>query len=80
HTYRMGGVSCLAGDYKESYAFERPLETGDRLVFWDMMHYTMVKTTTFNGVRHPSICIWHEDDRLEVARDFGYDDFKKRLS
>lgn len=78
--YRMGGVSCLAGDYKEGYTFTSPLEPGDQIVFWDMIHYTMVKTTTFNGVRHPDICIWKEDGELEVVKAFGYEDFKGRLS
>lgn len=80
HHYQIGGVSCLAGDYKAPYAFERPLQPGDRLVFWDMIHYTMVKTTTFNGVRHPSICIWRPGNRLEVVREFGYSDFRDRLA
>lgn len=78
--YRIGGVSCLAGDYMAEYSFERPLQIGDRLVFDDMIHYTMVKTTTFNGVRLPSICIHQTDGQLEVVRSFGYEDFKSRLS
>lgn len=78
-TYRLGGVSCLAGDFLEAYSFEQPLQPGDRLVFRDMIHYTMVKTTTFNGVKHPSICLWTEAGRLEVVRTFGYEDFKNRL-
>lgn len=78
--YRLGGVSCLAGDYLAEYSFERPVEVGDRLVFEDMIHYTMVKTTTFNGVKHPDICIWRTDGELEVVRRFGYEDFKRRLS
>lgn len=79
-TYRLGGVSCLAGDYLSEYSFEKPLQAGDRLVFLDMIHYTMVKTTTFNGVRHPAICLLHENGELEVVRRFGYEDFKNRLS
>lgn len=79
-TYRIGGVSCLAGDYMEAYSFDKELQVGDLVIFKDMIHYTMVKTTTFNGVKHPSICIWHEDDTLEVVREFGYEDFKRRLS
>lgn len=79
-SYRIGGVSCLAGDYMTEYAFDQELKAGDRLVFWDMMHYTMVKTTMFNGVAHPSIAIWHEDDRLEMIRRFDYEDYKSRLS
>ena len=79
-SYRLGGVSCLAGDFMEAYSFDQPLQIGDRLVFLDMMHYTMVKTTTFNGVKHPSICIWHRNNLLEVVREFGYKDYKNRLS
>ena len=79
-TYRLGGCSCLAGDYLEEYAFDQPLRTGDQLILLDMMHYTMVKTTTFNGVRHPAICLWREDQQLEVVRRFRYADFKNRLS
>jgi carboxynorspermidine decarboxylase len=78
--YRIGGVSCLAGDFMAEYAFERELQPGDRLVFWDMMHYTMVKTTMFNGVRHPHIVLCHEDGRLETVRVFDYEDYKNRLA
>jgi carboxynorspermidine decarboxylase len=79
-TYRLGGSSCLAGDFMSEYSFDQELQVGDRLVLWDMIHYTMVKTTTFNGVRHPDICIWHEDDTLEVVKKFQYEDFRNRLS
>ncbi|PHN05965.1 carboxynorspermidine decarboxylase [Flavilitoribacter nigricans] len=79
-TYRIGGVSCLAGDYMEAYSFEKPLEIGDRMVFEDMIHYTMVKTTTFNGVKHPNICILQEDGELEIVKTFDHQDFKNRLS
>ncbi len=78
--YRIGGVSCLAGDYMSEYSFEHAPKIGDRIIFEDMIHYTMVKTTTFNGVKHPAICIWHEDDTLEIVREFGYEDYKNRLS
>ena len=78
--YRLGGVSCLSGDFLEAYAFDKPLKVGQKIVLEDMIHYTMVKTSTFNGVKHPSICIWHEDGTLEVVRNFGYEDFKRRLS
>lgn len=78
--YRIGGVSCLAGDFMEAYSFDQPLNIGDTLVFEDMIHYTMVKTTTFNGVKHPSICLLHGDGQLEQVRVFGYEDFKSRLS
>jgi carboxynorspermidine decarboxylase len=81
HTYRLGGQSCLAGDVIGDYSFAQPLEIGRRLVFEDMAYYTMVKTTTFNGVRLPSIAIWNStSDALKVVRDFGYEDFKERLS
>lgn len=81
HTYRLGGQTCLAGDVIGDYSFPAPLQVGQRLVFEDMAHYTMVKTTTFNGIRLPSIAIWNsETDALRVVREFGYDEFKRRLS
>jgi carboxynorspermidine decarboxylase len=81
HTYRLGGQSCLAGDVIGDYSFAQPLEIGQRLVFEDMAYYTMVKTTTFNGVRLPSIAIWNSNsDTIRVVRDFAYEDFKGRLS
>ncbi|HEX2651458.1 MAG TPA: carboxynorspermidine decarboxylase [Burkholderiales bacterium] len=81
HTYRLGGQSCLAGDVIGDYSFAEPLRIGQRLVFEDMAYYSMVKTTTFNGVRLPSIAIWNSrSDALKVVRDFGYADFKGRLS
>lgn len=81
HTYRLGGPSCLAGDVIGDWSFERPLRPGDRLAFEDMAHYTMVKTTTFNGIRHPSICTYEpETGELKVVRTFGYEDFRGRLS
>ena len=79
-TYRIGGVSCLSGDYMKEYSFDYELKVGDRLVFADMIHYTMVKTSTFNGVRHPAICLWTEKEELEVVREFGYEDYRDRLS
>lgn len=80
HLYRLGGPTCLAGDVIGDFAFPRPLVTGDVLVFDDMAHYTMVKTTTFNGVKHPPIVLQHEDGSLETIREFGYADFRDRLS
>ncbi len=80
YRYRLGGVSCLSGDFMEEYAFEAPLRIGQKIVFEDMIHYTMVKTTMFNGVTHPSIAIWREDGRLDIVRRFNYRDYKKRLS
>jgi carboxynorspermidine decarboxylase len=80
NVYRLGGVSCLSGDFMEEYAFEKPLKVGQKIVFEDMIHYTMVKTTTFNGVTHPAIAIWRRDGKLDVVRKFGYSDYKRRLS
>jgi carboxynorspermidine decarboxylase len=81
HTYRLGGLSCLAGDVVGDYSFPEPLKIGDRLNFLDMAHYTMVKNTTFNGVRLPDIVIYDPSgDRAELVREFGYEDFKNRLS
>ncbi|UJF25045.1 carboxynorspermidine decarboxylase [Suttonella sp. R2A3] len=81
HTYRIGGLTCLAGDVIGDYSFDEPLTVGQRLMFMDMSHYTMVKTNTFNGVKLPSIVVWDSrDDSLKVVREFGYDDFKMRLS
>jgi carboxynorspermidine decarboxylase len=78
--YRLGGMTCLAGDVIGDYSFDRELQVGDQVIFEDMIHYTMVKTTMFNGVQHPSIAIQHEDGRVEVVRRFGYEDYEKRLS
>jgi len=81
HTYRLGGLSCLAGDVMGDYSFDHALKVGERLVFDDMSHYTMVKTTTFNGVRLPAIAIWNsQTDELRVVREFGFEDFRNRLS
>lgn len=79
-TYRLGGPTCLAGDVAGDFSFHRELKVGDTLVFDDMAHYTMVKTTTFNGVKHPAIALQHEDGRVEVVREFAYEDFRDRLS
>lgn len=81
HVYRLGGQTCLAGDVIGDYSFPEPLRIGERLVFEDMAIYTMVKTTTFNGIGLPAIAIWNsQTDALRVVRTFGYEDFKCRLS
>jgi carboxynorspermidine decarboxylase len=81
HSYRLGGQTCLAGDVIGDYAFAAPLQIGQRLLFADMAHYTMVKTNTFNGVPLPAIAIWNsETDALRIVREFGYEDFRNRLS
>ncbi len=79
-TYRMGGNSCLSGDFYGSWSFDGPLSLGDKIVFQDMIHYTMVKTTMFNGVSHPNIGIWTVDDKFKLIRSFGYEDYKNRMS
>ena len=78
--YRMGGNSCLSGDFMGDWSFVNELKPGDRIIFWDMIHYTMVKTTTFNGVQHPSIGIWTMDNKFRLIKKFGYGDYKNRLS
>ncbi len=81
HGYKLGGTSCLAGDVVGEYSFAEPLRIGQKLVFTDMAHYTMVKTTTFNGVPHPDIATYDPaTDELRVVRRFGYEDFRDRLS
>ncbi len=78
YTVRLAGLSCLAGDVIGDYSFDAPLRPGDRLVFEDMAHYTMVKTTFFNGVRHPAIAVQRGED-IEIVREFNYQDYKNRL-
>lgn len=78
--YRIGGVSCLSGDYMEAYSFDEELQVGQRLVLEDMIHYTMVKTSMFNGVKHPDIALWRKDGTPELVRRFGYEDYRNRLS
>ena len=80
HTYRLAGNTCLAGDIMGDYSFDVPLKVGDKVVFQDQMHYTMVKATTFNGIKLPSIAIEKEDGSIEILREFGYEDFKRRRS
>lgn len=81
HSYRLGGMTCLAGDVIGDYSFDQPLQPGQRLMFDDMSHYTMVKTSTFNGIALPAIAIWNSvTDELRIVRRFGYEDFKTRLS
>lgn len=80
YTYRLSSVTCLAGDVIGDYSFEREFHVGDRLVFEDMAIYSMVKNNTFNGIPLPSIAVLHEDGRTEFIKQFGYEDFKGRLS
>jgi carboxynorspermidine decarboxylase len=80
YTYRLAGNTCLAGDIMGDYSFDEPLNIGDTIIFEDQMHYTMVKATTFNGVPLPSIAIEKESGEIELLREFGYEEFKNRLS
>ncbi len=77
--YRLGGNSCLSGDYMGSWRFTQPLSVGDRVVFEDMIHYTTVKTNMFNGISHPSIAMLHEDGTLEMYKIFRYEDYRDRM-
>lgn len=79
-SYRLGGNSCLSGDVMGEWSFDSELKPGDRLIFQDMIHYTMVKTTTFNGVHHPSIGLWTKEGKFRLIKEFGYEDYKNRLS
>ena len=80
YTYRLGGNSCLAGDVIGDYSFDAPLERGQKLIFEDMIHYTFVKNTTFNGIRLPALAILRKNGQFEVVRRFDYCDYKHRLS
>ena len=80
NTYRLGGNTCLAGDIIGDYSFEEPLKVGDRLVFCDMAHYSMVKNNTFNGLNLPTIALYNEKEGIKIVKRFGYEDFKSRLS
>jgi carboxynorspermidine decarboxylase len=80
HTYRLSSATCLAGDVIGDYSFEEPLQKGDRLLFCDMSHYSMVKNNTFNGINLPSIVLYSRNGGIQVVRTFGYEDFKVRLS
>lgn len=79
-TYRMGGNSCLSGDYVGSWSFDHELQIGERIVFMDMIHYTTVKTTMFNGVSHPSLYLWTKEGQPVLLRKFGYEDYKNRMA
>ena len=80
YTYRLGGNTCLAGDIIGDYSFDKPLESGDKLIFCDMAIYSMVKNNTFNGIKLPSIAVLKENGEIKIIREFGYNDFKMRLS
>ena len=77
--YRLGGCSCLSGDYMGAWIFDHELQVGENIIFEDMIHYTTVKTNTFNGVSHPDIAMLHSDGRLEILRHFSYEDYRDRM-
>ncbi len=79
HIYRLGGNSCLSGDYMGSWQFDHELLVGEEIVFEDMIHYTTVKTNTFNGITHPAIGMLRSDGKLVILRQFGYEDYKNRM-
>ena len=79
YLYRLGGNSCLSGDFMGTWRFPQPLSIGDEIIFEDMIHYTTVKTTTFNGVHHPSIAMLRMDGRLEMLRQYTYEDYRNRM-
>lgn len=78
-TYRMGGNSCLSGDFVGEWSFDEPLLAGDKIIFEDMIHYTMVKTNMFNGIKHPSIAMWTRHGYLDIYRQFSYEDYLNRM-
>ena len=80
NTYRLGGNSCLSGDFMGSWRFDHPLKIGEKLIFEDMIHYTTVKTNMFNGITHPSISMLKSDGKLQKMRVFGYSDYKNRMN
>ena len=79
HEYRLGGCSCLSGDYMGTWTFDHELQVGENIVFEDMNHYTTVKTTMFNGVNHPDIAIMHTDGTIETLRHYTYEDYRDRM-
>ncbi len=79
YTYRLGGNTCLAGDIMGDYSFDTPLKIGDKIIFEDQIHYTIVKNTTFNGIKLPDLAVEKEDGTIEIVRKFGYEEYKRRL-
>ena len=77
--YRLGGCSCLSGDYMGTWQFDHELQIGENVIFEDMLHYNTVKTNMFNGITHPSIAMLHSDGRLELLRQFTYEDYRDRM-
>lgn len=79
YVYRLGGNSCLAGDFMGAWQFDHPLKVGEEVIFEDMIHYTTVKTNMFNGITHPDLALLHEDGTLEMLREFEYEDYRMRM-
>ena len=79
YVYRLGGNSCLSGDFMSSWRFDHELQVGEEVIFEDMIHYTTVKTCMFNGISHPAIAMLHEDGKMEILRQFGYEDYRNRM-
>ena len=79
HLYRLGGNSCLSGDWMGYWQFDHELQVGEQIIFEDMIHYTTVKTNTFNGITHPSIAMLHSDGTLEMLREYSYEDYRDRM-
>jgi len=79
HLYRLGGNSCLSGDFMSSWQFDHELQVGEEVIFEDMIHYTTVKTCMFNGITHPAIGMLHQDGNLEILRQFSYEDYRNRM-
>ena len=79
YIYRLGGNSCLSGDFMGSWCFDHELQPGENIIFEDMLHYTTVKTHLFNGISHPSIALLHADGQLELLRRYGYEDYRARM-
>ena len=79
NVYRLGGNSCLSGDFMSAWSFDHELQVGEEVIFEDMIHYTTVKTNMFNGISHPAIAMLHADGRLEMLREYGYEDYRSRM-
>jgi carboxynorspermidine decarboxylase len=77
--YRLGGNSCLSGDWMSAWRFDHELQIGETIIFEDMLHYTTVKTCTFNGISHPAICLLREDNELVPLREYSYEDYRDRM-
>lgn len=77
--YRLGGNSCLSGDFMSSWRFDHELKVGEEVIFEDMIHYTTVKTCMFNGISHPALAMLHKDGKMEILRRFGYEDYRNRM-